>query len=90
MRIDSNQPVANQVSTERSGRGAAKSEGSGTGAHEPGSVTAETNSLSGLEAQVLATPEIRQDRVEALRQAISNGAYQVDASQIADAILRQA
>jgi flagellar biosynthesis anti-sigma factor FlgM len=39
-----------------------------------------------LEAQVLAQPEIRQAKVQALQQAIGNGEYSVSAGQVADAM----
>lgn len=40
-----------------------------------------------LEAQVLAQPEIRQERVDALRQAVGKGEYAVSDGQVADAML---
>jgi flagellar biosynthesis anti-sigma factor FlgM len=42
--------------------------------------------IQSLEAQVLAQPEIRADKVQSLRQAIGNGQYSVPASQVADAM----
>ena len=44
--------------------------------------------LSGLEAKVASAPDIRQDRVEQLRQAIASGTYSVSDEQLADAMLR--
>lgn len=44
--------------------------------------------VQSLEAQVLAQPEVREAKVQALQQAISNGKYSVSASQVADALLR--
>jgi len=43
--------------------------------------------VQSLQAQVLAQPEIRTARVQALQQAIGNGEYSVPPSQIADALL---
>jgi flagellar biosynthesis anti-sigma factor FlgM len=43
--------------------------------------------LSALATQALATPEIRQSQVDSLRQSVSNGQYQVDPNEIADAML---
>jgi len=37
-----------------------------------------------------ATPEIREDRVKALKEQIQNGTYKVDSGDIADAMLREA
>jgi flagellar biosynthesis anti-sigma factor FlgM len=37
-----------------------------------------------------ATPDIREDRVKALKEQIQNGSYKVDSGDIADAMLREA
>jgi len=89
MRIDSNQPVSNQVATERATRNAGKTGGSAGASSDGATFSADPSGVSSLEAQVLATPEIRADRVAALRDAVRNGSYQVDPSKIADAILRE-
>jgi flagellar biosynthesis anti-sigma factor FlgM len=39
-----------------------------------------------LKANLATVPEVRQERVEALRQALNNGSYHVTDQQIADAI----
>ncbi len=43
--------------------------------------------ISSLVSQAVASPEVRQDKVDALRQAISSGQYKVDPGQVADAML---
>lgn len=43
--------------------------------------------LSSLSTQAMQSPEVRQDRVDALRQSISSGQYQVDSNAIASAML---
>lgn len=45
--------------------------------------------VQSLEAQVLAQPEIREAKVQSLRQAIGNGEYSVSAGQIADAMVSE-
>lgn len=45
--------------------------------------------VNSLVAKALDAPDIRQDKVEALRQAIQNGEYKVDPAQIAEAMIRQ-
>ena len=45
--------------------------------------------VQSLEAQVLAQPEIRQAKVQALQQAIGNGEYSVSAGQVAAAIANE-
>jgi flagellar biosynthesis anti-sigma factor FlgM len=46
-------------------------------------------SISALADRAMQTPEIRQDRVDALRQAISAGDYKIDPLQIAGSILSE-
>ena len=43
--------------------------------------------LQSLEKQVMAQPEVRGDKVEAVRQALGKGEYAVSDGQIADAIV---
>jgi len=40
-----------------------------------------------LESQVMAQPEVRQQRVELLRQSLGKGEYAVSGGQVADAML---
>ena len=54
----------------------------------------DTATLSGdrvtaLTATALASTEIRQAKVEALRQAVQNGDYRIEPSKIAEAMIRQ-
>src|SRR5580698_3204784 len=46
----------------------------------------DSGTLQQLKASLSLVPEIRQDRVDALRQAVSNGSYQVSDQQLSDAI----
>ena len=70
---------------------AAKTPGSGT--HESGAAGADRARFSfdqarvkTLEAAAMAQPEVRQQKVDALRQAVGKGEYAVSDAQIADAI----
>jgi len=45
--------------------------------------------VQSLQAQVLAQPEIREAKVQALQQAIGNGNYSVSAGQVADALVSE-
>jgi len=49
-------------------------------------VSLSDTNVAALKAQLANLPGVRQDRVEALQQAIQNGSYQVDSRQLADAI----
>jgi negative regulator of flagellin synthesis FlgM len=91
MRIDSNQPLINQVATDCSAKTSGKSaKSSGSASNDKASFSVDASSISSLEAQALAAPEVRQDRVNALREAIRSGSYDVDPGQIAGAMLREA
>lgn len=46
--------------------------------------------LSGLEREASSAPEIREDRVHQLRQAIASGTYSVTDEQLAEAMIRDA
>jgi flagellar biosynthesis anti-sigma factor FlgM len=46
----------------------------------------DSSSVLSLTSQALSSPEIRQGTVDALRQSVNSGQYQVDASRIAAAI----
>ena len=46
-------------------------------------------SVNSLVTKALDAPAIREDKVEALRQAVQNGDYKVDPAQIAEAMIRQ-
>jgi negative regulator of flagellin synthesis FlgM len=47
------------------------------------------SSVSALAAQLQQMPDVRQERVAALRQAVQSGQYQVSDEQIADALHAQ-
>lgn len=90
MRIDSNRPTATDLTTDKA-QGSPKSGGaSATTGQKRDAFSADTVSLGALQAQALATPEVRQDKVQALRDAIRNGSYEIDPAKIADAMLRDA
>jgi len=46
-------------------------------------------SVDALASQAMSSTEVRQDRVDALRQAISNGQYKVEPDKIAEAMLQE-
>jgi negative regulator of flagellin synthesis FlgM len=64
-----------------------------TASTSPGQDTAtlstDSAAVGQLTGKVLATPEVRQDKVEALRQAIQRGEYKVEPEKIADAMIRE-
>jgi flagellar biosynthesis anti-sigma factor FlgM len=44
-------------------------------------------SVQSLTSQALNSPEVRQDRVDALRQTVKSGQYQADAAKTAEAMI---
>jgi flagellar biosynthesis anti-sigma factor FlgM len=91
MRIGLNQPDPQSISAEQ----AQKSSTTATNQSQPSSSAADKSAvsedrvtLSALASQALGMPEVRQGTVDSLKQSISNGQYQLDPHEIADAILR--
>lgn len=48
---------------------------------------ASLSSASGLVSKALAIPDVRMEKVEALRQAIADGSYQVPSSEVAGKVI---
>jgi flagellar biosynthesis anti-sigma factor FlgM len=75
----SNTPTTNQANTQASGQsllGDDKAQLSGAGAQ-----------VTALTAQALQLPEVRQERVQALRQAVQSGIYAVNPQTVAGSIV---
>jgi len=51
-------------------------------------LTSDGSAVETLTARVLTSSEVRQEKVEALRQAVMNGDYEIDAGKIAEAMIR--
>jgi flagellar biosynthesis anti-sigma factor FlgM len=95
MRIDANSGAQGLSETEPSGNQSASKMGGQPVAEASGGVLGEDQAeLSGTHAQVQALtaqalqfPEIRQEKVNALRQVVQDGSYQPSPDQIAGAML---
>jgi negative regulator of flagellin synthesis FlgM len=79
----SSQQVGSQANTQSSARSQGVSEDDRT------TLTSDTASLASLVSTALSSPEVRQGRVDNLRQAISNGEYQVDPASVAAAMVSE-
>jgi negative regulator of flagellin synthesis FlgM len=92
MKIDGSNPFPEtQSATFRrtnTAPGTESNEVSGT-AESDGASLSTGSSVSALAAQLQQMPDVRQDRVAALKQAIQSGNYQVSDEQIADALHAQ-
>ena len=94
MRIDPFSSAASQLSSELSSQqmgaqAGAKSSSVSQGVSEDDRTTlsSDTTSVSSLVSTALSSPEVRQGRVDNLRQAISNGEYQVNPASVAAAMV---
>lgn len=69
---------------------AAEISSEGTQNADAASLSLDHTNMQSLEAQALSAPAIRQDKVDALRQAIASGQYSTTPEQIADAMIQDA
>jgi negative regulator of flagellin synthesis FlgM len=60
-----------------------------TGVEDTATLSVDSAAVNSLVAKALDAPDIRKDKVEALRQAVQSGEYKVDPALIADAMIRQ-
>lgn len=90
MRIDGALPVPENQQTPKAANSGASAPQSRTAALTSGQDQAQLSADSGtvqqLTAKVSQLPEVRQERVNALRQAVSSGSYQISDEQLANAI----
>ncbi len=90
MRVDLNQVAASQIASESSPKpvDAENTAASGlAGGEDRTTLTSTQQSLNALVSTAMSSPEIRQDRVDSLKQAISNGTYELDPQKIASSMI---
>jgi flagellar biosynthesis anti-sigma factor FlgM len=91
VRIDPNVPVPNNGGSGRTSEtksaGAQSSGPSGPSASAGPQLAADSANISAFATQLGNFPAVRQDRVQALRQAVQSGAYSVGGTQVAQSIL---
>jgi flagellar biosynthesis anti-sigma factor FlgM len=88
MKIDGISPVEAQLPVDSVAARVASSEQTSTqgAAQDWTSFHSDSNSVQALTSQALNSPEIRQGTVDALRQSVNSGQYQLDPAKIATAI----
>jgi flagellar biosynthesis anti-sigma factor FlgM len=89
MKIDVNSPIVSQMPAERTPKQVSAGI-TDKGVSETGDRTtlnSTSSSVQLLTQQALQSPEVRQDKIDAIRQSISSGQYQVDPAKIADAMI---
>jgi flagellar biosynthesis anti-sigma factor FlgM len=89
MRIDLNNISLPGLDRDDKTRKAASKPSSASNVEDTTSLSVGTLSISSLTSRAMTSPEIRQDKVDALRQSIQNGDYKVEADKVAHAILNQ-
>lgn len=90
MRVDLNNSAASQITGETNTQSSSVRNTPAPDTAETGdrtTLTSGSTSVSSLVTQALNTPDIRQDIVESLQQAIGSGQYQLDPDQIAGAMI---
>jgi flagellar biosynthesis anti-sigma factor FlgM len=89
MKIEVNSPTVSLPSVDRGAKKVSTSALGGAQDATQDTTTFHTDTLSvqSFTTQALNSPEVRQDRVDALSQAVKSGKYNVDSTKTADAIL---
>ena len=90
MRIDLN-PTASQIANESNPK-QVDAENNVASSDLPNSgdrttLTSTQQSLNSLVSTAMSSPEVRQDRVDSLKQSISDGTYELDPEQIASSMI---
>ncbi|SEF63264.1 anti-sigma-28 factor, FlgM family [Bryocella elongata] len=91
MKVDLTNGVSNQNPVELNSRPATTSSSAAAPAETQDRTTLSTSSsaVSTLVSQAMASPEVRQDKVSALKQQIASGNYNINPSKIASGILSE-
>jgi flagellar biosynthesis anti-sigma factor FlgM len=92
MKIDLNSSLVNLLHPDKSAKPVSTSDTAATqsatrATQDRTTFHSDDLSVQSLTSQALNTPEIRQDKVDTLSQSVSSGAYQLDATAIAGAMI---
>jgi negative regulator of flagellin synthesis FlgM len=90
MKIDLNSSTPDPVITPRGNNsGAASTSQVHAGGEDTATLSFDQANIGALTSQAMASPDVRQDKIDALRQAISTGQYKVEPDQVAGAMLQE-
>jgi negative regulator of flagellin synthesis FlgM len=92
MRVDLNNVAANQISAEPTAQQVSANQASAAGAsgsEDRTTFKSDMQSLSSLVHTAMSSPEVRDDKVASLQQAISSGNYKLDPHEIAGSMLNE-
>ena len=89
MRIDLYNTAASQISSGASSQQVSPNTPStaSVNSEDRATLSSDSTSVSSLVSQALSYPEVRQDKVDSLKQSIANGQYELDPTKIAGSIL---
>jgi len=87
MRIDQLNPAASQISSDLESKPAVQNAVVPPREEDRATLASNAASVSSLVSAAMGTPEIREDKVASLQQAISNGTYQLDPAKIAASMI---
>jgi negative regulator of flagellin synthesis FlgM len=90
MRIDSLNSSAGELSSELSSQQVNAQSTTQTGtssAEDRATLTSDSTSVNSLVSTALNFPEVRQDKVDSLRLAVSSGQYELDPAKIASSMI---
>jgi negative regulator of flagellin synthesis FlgM len=90
MRIDLFNSAASELSSERASQKATGENSAKSGqlqGEDRATLTSDSASVGSLVSTALSSPEVRQDKVDSLKQAISSGQYELNPGKIAKSII---
>jgi flagellar biosynthesis anti-sigma factor FlgM len=92
MQIELNKSLASLLPTDQSVKqvstsDTAAAQGAASATQDRTTLHSDSLSVQALTSQALSSPEIRQDKVDAVSQSVSSGSYKIDAKETADAII---
>lgn len=90
MKIDLNSTSPDPIVTPKGNNSATSTSPVQGAGEDKATLSFDRASVGALASQAMASAEVRQDKVEALRQALSNGQYKVETDKVAEAVLQQA
>lgn len=88
MRIDLSNAAASQIASDQRAKAAEAQASSGADASEDrATLTSGAASVESLVGKAMSSPEMREDKIASLRQAVSSGNYQLDPAGIAASMI---
>jgi flagellar biosynthesis anti-sigma factor FlgM len=90
MRVDLTQSATSQIANEPNGKHVSAQNIVATGlagGEDRTTLTSDSSSITSLVSAAMNSPEIRQDKVDSLQQAVSSGQYQLDPAAIASSMI---